>query len=70
MKRRTVVAAAAIAAVAPKAFAQGPTEKVRKLNLYTWPQAALPQAYQASQLIASSASTSTSSRCSARRRPR
>ena len=52
MKRRTVVAAAAIAAVAPKAFAQNAQEKVRKINLYTWPQAALPQAYQASQLIA------------------
>jgi len=52
MKRRTVIAGTAAAAVAPKAFAQGPTEKVRKINLYTWPQAALPQAYQASQLIA------------------
>jgi flavodoxin len=56
MKRRTLVAAAGIAAVSPTlakgAFAQGPTEKVRKINLYTWPQAALPQAYQAAQLIA------------------
>jgi peptide/nickel transport system substrate-binding protein len=52
MKRRTVIAGTTAAAVAPKAFAQGPTEKVRKLNLYTWPQAVLPQAYQASQLIA------------------
>jgi peptide/nickel transport system substrate-binding protein len=52
MKRRTLVAAAGLAAVAPKAFAQNAAEKVRKINLYTWPQAALPQAYQASQLIA------------------
>jgi peptide/nickel transport system substrate-binding protein len=52
MKRRTLVAAAGLAAVAPKAFAQNAGEKVRKINLYTWPQAALPQAYQASQLIA------------------
>jgi peptide/nickel transport system substrate-binding protein len=52
MKRRTLVAAAGLAAVAPKAFAQSAAEKVRKINLYTWPQAALPQAYQASQLIA------------------
>ena len=52
MKRRTMIATAAATAVAPKAFAQNATEKVRKINLYTWPQAALPQAYQASQLIA------------------
>jgi peptide/nickel transport system substrate-binding protein len=52
MKRRSLVAAAGIAAVAPQAFAQNVQEKVRKINLYTWPQAALPQAYQASQLIA------------------
>jgi peptide/nickel transport system substrate-binding protein len=57
MKRRTLVAAAGIAAIAPNtiargAFAQNAQEKVRKINLYTWPQAALPQAYQASQLIA------------------
>jgi len=32
--------------------AQGANERVRKINLYTWPQAALPQSYQASQLIA------------------
>jgi peptide/nickel transport system substrate-binding protein len=38
--------------LAATAFAQGPTEKVRKLNLYSWPQAALPQSYQAAQLIA------------------
>ena len=38
--------------MATTAFAQGPTEKVRKLNLYSWPQAALPQSYQAPQLIA------------------
>ncbi|HTE82782.1 MAG TPA: ABC transporter substrate-binding protein, partial [Reyranella sp.] len=57
MKRRTLVAAAGLAAIAPNtiargAFAQNAAEKVRKINLYTWPQAALPQAYQASQLIA------------------
>lgn len=52
MKRRMLVAAAGIAVVAPNAFAQNAQEKVRKINLYTWPQAALPQAYQASQLIA------------------
>jgi peptide/nickel transport system substrate-binding protein len=59
MKRRTLVAAAGLAALsfasaafAMAAFAQGPTEKVRKLNLYSWPQAALPQSYQAAQLIA------------------
>jgi peptide/nickel transport system substrate-binding protein len=53
MKRRTFVTAAGIAAVAPKAaLAQNVSEKVRKINLYTWPQSNLPQAYQASQLIA------------------
>ena len=49
MKRRTLVAAAGLAAIAPNtiargAFAQNAAEKVRKINLYTWPQAALPQA--------------------------
>ena len=54
MRKLTIAAAAAFAALglATAAFAQGPTEKVRKINLYTWPQAALPQSYQASQLIA------------------
>src|SRR5579871_6322665 len=53
MKRRTLMGTAAAAAIAPKAaLAQAAAEKVRKINLYTWPQAALPQAYQASQLIA------------------
>jgi len=52
MKRRTMMGTAAAAAVAPKAFAQSANEKIRKINFYTWPQAALPQAYQASQLIA------------------
>jgi peptide/nickel transport system substrate-binding protein len=53
-KRRALLAGAGAAAFisAGPARAQGPTEKVRKINLYTWPQAALPQAYQASQLIA------------------
>ena len=35
MKRRALIGTAAAAAVSPKAFAQGPTEKVRKINLYT-----------------------------------
>ena len=57
MKRRTMMGTAAAAAVAPTgfakgAFAQSANEKIRKINFYTWPQAALPQAYQASQLIA------------------
>ena len=59
MRRRTIAAAAglaafglATAAFATAALAQGPTEKVRKLNLYSWPQAAFPQSYQAAQLIA------------------
>jgi peptide/nickel transport system substrate-binding protein len=52
-----MMGAAAAAAVAPNAlvsgaFAQSANEKIRKINFYTWPQAALPQAYQASQLIA------------------
>jgi len=34
------------------ALAQGGSERVRKLNLYSWPQASLPQSYQAAQLIA------------------
>ncbi|MBV8413089.1 MAG: twin-arginine translocation pathway signal protein [Alphaproteobacteria bacterium] len=53
-KRRTILVAAGAAVLASggPALAQGPSEKVRKINLYTWPQAALPQAYQASQLIA------------------
>ncbi|MBS0523317.1 MAG: twin-arginine translocation pathway signal protein [Proteobacteria bacterium] len=57
MKRRTMMGTAAAAAVAPTGFAKGAlaqsaNEKIRKINFYTWPQAALPQAYQASQLIA------------------
>ena len=54
MRKLKVAAAIGLAALgfATAAFVQGPTEKVRKINLYTWPQAALPQAYQASQLIA------------------
>ena len=52
--RKLAIAAAGLAALglATTALAQGPTEKLRKINLYTWPQAALPQSYQASQLIA------------------
>ena len=53
MKRRTLMGTAAAAAVAPAAaFAQNANEKVRKINLYSWPQAAFPQSYQAAQLIA------------------
>ena len=54
MKKLILAAAGGFAALsfATTAFAQGPTEKVRKLNLYSWPQAALPQSYQAAQLIA------------------
>ena len=54
MKKLALAAASGVAALAfaTTAFAQGPTEKVRKLNLYSWPQAALPQSYQAAQLIA------------------
>jgi peptide/nickel transport system substrate-binding protein len=54
MRKLAIAAAAGFAALglATAALAQGPTEKVRKINLYTWPQAALPQSYQASQLIA------------------
>src|SRR5947199_7545971 len=54
MRRRTIAAAAGLAAfgLATAALAQGPTEKVRKLNLYSWPQAAFPQSYQAGQLVA------------------
>jgi peptide/nickel transport system substrate-binding protein len=54
MKRLVTAAIAGLAvlATASGAFAQGPTEKVRKINLYSWPQAALPQSFQAAQLIA------------------
>ena len=53
MKKLIVSVAAGLAAlVSATALAQGPTERVRKLNLYSWPQAALPQSYQAAQLIA------------------
>jgi peptide/nickel transport system substrate-binding protein len=54
MNRLTAAAAAGLAvfAAATMVFAQNASERVRKINLYTWPQASLPQAYQASQLIA------------------
>ena len=59
MKRLVSATLASVAALgltvlglSSAAFAQGPTEKVRKINLYSWPQAALPQSYQAAQLIA------------------
>jgi peptide/nickel transport system substrate-binding protein len=52
-KLSTAVAAClAVFLAATTAFAQGATERVRKINLYSWPQAALPQSYQAAQLIA------------------
>ena len=53
--KRIVAAALAglvVAATAASAGAQNVSEKVRKINFYTWPQSNLPQAYQASQLIA------------------
>jgi peptide/nickel transport system substrate-binding protein len=48
------VAAALIAIAVPStsSLAQSPGERVRKINLYSWPQAALPQSFQAAQLIA------------------
>ena len=52
MKRRTLIGSAAAAAVAPSALAQDAKEKIRKINLYSWPQGEFPQAFQASQLIA------------------
>ena len=54
MRKFAIAAASGLAALAmaTAALAQGPTERVRKLNLYSWPQAALPQSYQAAQLIA------------------
>jgi peptide/nickel transport system substrate-binding protein len=55
MKRSAIAGAAALLAVAwsaETALAQAANERVRKLNLYSWPQAALPQSYQAAQLIA------------------
>jgi len=54
MKKLVAAAVAGLVVLASSsgAFAQGPTERVRKINLYSWPQAALPQSYQAAQLIA------------------
>lgn len=53
MKRRTFAAAGLAAFAAGRAAqAQNASEKVRKLNLYSWPQAVFPQSYQAAQLIA------------------
>ncbi|HKU93852.1 MAG TPA: twin-arginine translocation pathway signal protein, partial [Vineibacter sp.] len=54
MKKLAMAAVAGLVVLASSsgAFAQGPTERVRKINLYSWPQAALPQSYQAAQLIA------------------
>ena len=56
MRRWATAAALGLAVLAAattaSSFAQNVSEKVRKINLYTWPQASLPQAYQASQLIA------------------
>jgi peptide/nickel transport system substrate-binding protein len=44
---------AMLLALAPQGgFAQNANERVRKINLYSWPQAALPQSFQAAQLIA------------------
>src|SRR5262249_41881404 len=56
MRKSVIVAVAAalfaIVALPTSATAQSANERVRKINLYTWPQAALPQIFQASQLIA------------------
>lgn len=55
MRKHIAAAAAAglaLAIAAGTAFAQGAEERVRKLNLYSWPQANLPQSFQAAQLIA------------------
>jgi len=55
MRRWATAAALGLAVLATAttaSFAQNVSEKVRKINLYTWPQSNLPQAYQASQLIA------------------
>ena len=58
MKKSAIAAGAALGAVllaallAAPSFGQGANERVRKLNLYSWPQATLPQSFQAAQLIA------------------
>ncbi|MBI3516219.1 MAG: twin-arginine translocation pathway signal protein, partial [Proteobacteria bacterium] len=55
--RKSLIAAAAAALLSVAAWptdgaAQPANERVRKINLYSWPQAALPQSFQAAQLIA------------------
>ena len=55
--RKSVIAATAaalfaIVALPTTTWAQSANERVRKINLYSWPQAALPQSFQAAQLIA------------------
>jgi peptide/nickel transport system substrate-binding protein len=55
--RKSLIAAAAAALLTvawwpSDGLAQGGNERVRKINLYSWPQAALPQVFQAAQLIA------------------
>lgn len=54
MKKLVAAAVASLVVLASSsgAFAQGSAERVRKLNLYSWPQASLPQSFQAAQLIA------------------
>jgi peptide/nickel transport system substrate-binding protein len=54
MVAASIAALALGALLAGPAAAQGANERIRKLNLYSWPQAALPQSYQAAQLIAQS----------------
>jgi peptide/nickel transport system substrate-binding protein len=46
------LALAVTTALSTSAFAQDASERVRKINLYAYPQAALPQSFQASNLIA------------------
>src|SRR3954468_10740607 len=51
MNKSLIAAAAAmlltVAGSPSDGAAQGANERVRKINLYTWPQAALPQVFQA-----------------------
>jgi peptide/nickel transport system substrate-binding protein len=53
MTRRSLLLALALTvSTTAIAFAQDASERVRKINLYAYPQAALPQSFQASNLIA------------------
>jgi len=57
MKRTTscllgLALGAGVALTGTLALAQSADERVRKINLYSWPQAAFPQSFQAANLIA------------------